>query len=64
MLNTNKGQRFVTYAVAGDSGSGEVVLDGQATACGQVGDKFIVLSCGRFSDEQARALHPRTAWAD
>jgi len=64
VLNANNGQRLVTYTIAGKAGSGEVVLNGPAARCGQVGDKVIILSYGRFSDQQARALRPKVVLVD
>jgi len=64
VLNTNNGQRFVTYTIAGDRGSGEVTLNGPAARCGQIGDTVIVLSYGQFSHAQAKSLHPKVVLVD
>lgn len=64
VLNAHNGQRLVTYTIAGKAGSGEVVLNGPAARCGQIGDKVIILSYGRFSDQQARALRPKVVLVD
>jgi aspartate 1-decarboxylase len=64
VLNANNGQRLVTYIIAGEAGSGAVVLNGPAARCGQVGDKVMVLSYGRFSDHQAKALRPKVVLVD
>lgn len=64
VLNTNNGQRIVTYTIAGDKGSGEIVLNGPAARCGQVGDKLIILSYGRFENKQAKVYDPKVVVLD
>lgn len=64
VVNVNNGQRFVTYAIAGERGSGVMCLNGAAARLGQVGDVIIVLSYGHFSDEEARNLKPKVVFVD
>jgi aspartate 1-decarboxylase len=40
VLNKDNGERFITYAIAGD----EFCLNGAATWKGNIGDKLIILS--------------------
>ena len=64
VLNTNNGQRIVTYTIAGDRGSGEITLNGPAARCGQIGDKVIILCYAQFSDEQAKLYKPKIVLVD
>ena len=44
VLNINNGNRFTTYAIEADSGSGKICLNGPAARLGLVGDQLIILS--------------------
>jgi aspartate 1-decarboxylase len=56
VLNLNNGERLVTYAIAGERGSGVICLNGPAARSGLVGDKVTVLSYGQVTEQEARAL--------
>jgi len=44
VVNINNGQRFETYLIAGEKGSGTVCLNGGAARMGTVNDLIIVIS--------------------
>lgn len=44
VLNLNNGERFETYTIAEERGSGAVVLYGPAARLGEVGDLIMVIS--------------------
>ncbi|MCA9402629.1 MAG: aspartate 1-decarboxylase, partial [Candidatus Omnitrophica bacterium] len=44
IVNLNNGQRFDTYTIAGEAGSGTVCLNGPAARLGVVGDRIHILS--------------------
>jgi aspartate 1-decarboxylase len=44
VLNLNNGERFETYTIAEQRGSGAVVLYGPAARLGEVGDLIMVIS--------------------
>ncbi len=52
VVNVNNGERFETYAIPGESGTGVCVLKGAAARLGEVGDEIIVMSLA-FFDEKA-----------
>lgn len=56
VLNFNNGQRFITYTIAGNRGTGEIVLNGPAARLGTVGDKVIIVSYCQISDDKAKEL--------
>ena len=58
VVNLNNGQRFITYTIAGERGSGVVELNGPAARLAAVGDKVIIISYGTYDDEEARKLKP------
>lgn len=49
--NVNNGERFMTYARAGERGSGEIVLNGPTARKGTVGDQVIIV-CYEYYDEE------------
>lgn len=64
VVNNNNGARFETYAIPGDSGSGEICLNGAAARRGQPGDVVIIISYVQVDDEEARRHNPRVVFVD
>jgi aspartate 1-decarboxylase len=64
IVNLNNGQRFVTYTIPGERGSGVIELNGPAARLAAVGDRIIIISYGHYSDEEARALEPLVVFVD
>ncbi|MEE9369427.1 MAG: aspartate 1-decarboxylase [Pontiella sp.] len=58
VVNLNNGQRFITYTITGERGSGVIELNGPAARLAAVGDKVIIISYGNYDDAEARALEP------
>ncbi len=54
VLNINNGERFETYTIAGEPGSGVVCLNGPAARLGVVGDQLVVLTYAMVDREEAR----------
>ena len=52
------GNRFVTYAIAGEKGSGEVCLNGAAARLVYRGDKIIISSFVSVTEEEAKEMRP------
>lgn len=57
--NLNNGERFETYAIPGESGSGKVCLNGPTARKGVVGDRVIIFSYGYFEEHEVRNFRPR-----
>lgn len=64
VVNVNNGERFETYAITGDRGSGIICLNGAAARLGEPGDTVLILSYGMFDNEEARALKMRVVLVD
>lgn len=64
VLNLNNGNRFITYTIAAERGSGGVILNGPAARLGTVGDKVIILSYCQVPAEQAQGLKVRKIFVD
>lgn len=50
--NINNGERFETYVIPGERGSGIICLNGPTARKGVVGDKIIIFCYEAFTDEE------------
>ncbi|MBO7721363.1 MAG: aspartate 1-decarboxylase [Kiritimatiellae bacterium] len=57
--DVENGNRFETYAIAGDRGSGVCCLNGAAAHQGRVGDRLIVMAFALMTEEETRGWSPR-----
>ncbi len=64
VYNINNGERFDTYAIAGERGSGVIGLNGAAARKGMVGDLIIIVTFGLYSPEDLESYHPNIALLD
>ena len=58
VVNNNNGQRFETYVIEGEAGSGTVCLNGAAARLVQPGDKIIIMAYVSLSPEEAKEHKP------
>jgi aspartate 1-decarboxylase len=58
VANMANGERFETYAIPGEPGSGVICLNGATAHKGQVGDRLIVFSFCTLTPEEARTHRP------
>jgi aspartate 1-decarboxylase len=58
IVNNNNGQRFETYVIKGERGSGIICLNGAAARLVQVGDIIIIMSYAYMEMEEARKYEP------
>ena len=56
--DVDNGNRLITYAIAGQKGSGEVCLNGAAARLIGKGDKVIIASFVSASEEEAKEMRP------
>jgi aspartate 1-decarboxylase len=64
VVNVNNGERFETYLISGEPGSGVICLNGAAARKGAVGDEVIIISYADMSDEEAREHKPTVVHVD
>lgn len=64
VLNINNGQRFQTYAIEGETGSGSVVLNGAAARLVSEGDLVIILTYIAVTNEEAQFMEPKLVYVD
>jgi aspartate 1-decarboxylase len=56
--NMANGNRFETYAIPGQPGSGDIILNGAAALLGKKGDRLTIMSFTTASQSQARKWKP------
>ena len=64
IVDVNNGQRFETYVIAGQRGSGMICLNGAAARCVSVGDKVIIMCYAQVDEHEAAQMKPRVVFVD
>ena len=64
IVNNNNGERFETYIIAGDRGTGIIGLNGAAARKGQVGDALIIMTFALIQKSEAAAHEPKNIFPD
>ena len=64
VVNVTNGARLTTYAIPGEPGGGELVLNGAAAHHFSKGDVVIVMCYGQMSDAAARSFEPHVVFVD
>lgn len=64
IVDINNGNRFETYTIAGERGSGIICLNGAAARCVSVGDKIIIMAYAQMEAEEAKSFKPRVVFVD
>jgi aspartate 1-decarboxylase len=57
--NLTNGNRFETYAIAGERGAGAIVLNGGVAHLGKAGDKLTIMSFIQVDESAAKTWKPR-----
>lgn len=58
IVDNNNGERFETYIIKGERGSGCICLNGAAARKVQVGDVVIIMSYALMDFEEAKSFKP------
>ena len=64
IVNNNNGERFDTYVIRGERGSGCICLNGAAARKVQVGDILINMSYALLDYEEAKTFTPKVVFPD
>lgn len=64
IVNINNGERFETYTIAGEPGSGVICINGAAARLVQVGDKVIIIAYGLMDENEAKSFQPKVLILD
>ena len=57
--NLANGSRFETYLIAGERGSGDIVLNGATAHLGKIGDLLTIMSFTFLDEKEALTWEPR-----
>lgn len=58
IVNINNGERFETYTIEGEPGSGVICINGAAARRVQVGDRVIIISYAMMDEKEAKTFQP------
>ncbi len=58
IYNISNGNRFATYIIAGDAGSGVIGVNGAAARLVSIGDKIIIANFGMMNEEEIKKYEP------
>lgn len=64
VVNVNNGERFITYAMRADAGSGQIVVNGAGARLVQPGDLIIVFTYAEYAEEELAEFAPRFVFVD
>ena len=58
IVNNNNGERFITYIIKGERGSGAICLNGAAASLVQPDDVVIIMAYAQMTPEEAKEFKP------
>lgn len=64
IVDINNGNRFETYTIAGERGSGLICLNGAAARQVSVGDKIIIMAYAMMNEDEIKENPPRVVFVD
>lgn len=64
IVNNNNGERFETYTISGERGSGAIYLNGAAARRVQKGDVVIIMSYVMLSEPEIASHEPKVVLVD
>lgn len=64
IYNLANGERFTTYAIRAEEGSGVISLNGAAAHKASAGDRIIICTYASLSDQEARGFQPNLVYLD
>ena len=64
VVDIDNGNRFETYVIAGEPGSGMICVNGAAAHCVEPGHKVIIMCYCQMSPEEVSANPPRVVFVD
>ncbi|MBO4849328.1 MAG: aspartate 1-decarboxylase [Prevotella sp.] len=64
VADIDSGNRFETYVIAGEEGSGIICLNGAAAKLVEVGDKVIIMAYAGMTPREAKSHQPTVLFVD
>ncbi len=62
IYNVDNGERFTTYVIRGEDGSGMISINGAAARKCQVGDRIIIAAYGQFNEAELAVHKPKLVY--
>ena len=62
--DVDNGNRFETYVIEGERGSGMICLNGAAAHQAEVGDKVIIMCYAQMTPEEYKSFDPQVVFVD
>lgn len=62
--NINNGERFITYAIRGERGTGMISVNGSAARRASAGDLIIIAAFAQVHDDQVASHAPQLVFVD
>ncbi len=64
ILNVTNGERFTTYVILAEAGSGTISMNGAAARKVQVGDRVIIAAYAQFEEQELELYKPKLVYLD
>ena len=64
VVNLNNGERFETYIISGEAGSGDIQLNGAAARLAHPGDRIIIMNYTMIDDRDLDGWKPKILLLD
>ena len=64
IYNVSNGERFHTYVILAERGSGIISMNGAAARRVQVGDRIIIASYAQMTEQEADSFKPKLVYLD
>lgn len=62
ILNVTNGERFTTYIILAEAGSGTISMNGAAARKVQVSDRIIIAAYGQFTEAELVSFKPKLVY--
>ena len=62
IYNMENGERFTTYVIRGEEGSGIISVNGAAARLAQVGDRLIICAYSEYNEEELATFKPKMVY--
>ena len=62
--NMDNGERFETYAIPGEAGTGAIILNGATAHLGKAGDRITIMSFGQVEEAEIPSWKPKVIVLD
>jgi len=62
IYNVSNGERFTTYVILAEAGSGTISLNGAAARKVQLGDRIIIAAYGQCDEKELATFKPRLVY--